>query len=84
MELQEIIGRRIAQLRKEKLKLSQQKFSYEAGIERSYLTRIENGKKNISVNTLERLIKALGVSFTEFFNSKEFLERSGNEEAKSN
>lgn len=49
------IGARITQLRKAK-KLSQQKFSYEADIERTFLTHIEKGRKNISVGTLERII----------------------------
>ena len=43
--MKEKIGLRIAQLRKAK-KLSQQKFSYEADIERTFLTHIEKGRKN--------------------------------------
>lgn len=72
MTIQEKIGKRITQLRKEKIKLSQQKFAYEADIERSFLTHIEKGRKNISVGTLERIFTALGVSFKDFFESKEF------------
>ncbi len=72
MDIQEKIGKRIAQIRKEKTKLSQQKFAYEADIERSFLTHIEKGRKNISVGTLERILTALGISFKEFFDSKEF------------
>ena len=72
MTIQERIGKRITQLRKEK-KLSQQKFAYEADIERSFLTHIEKGRKNISVGTLERILVALKISFKDFFDSKEFL-----------
>jgi transcriptional regulator with XRE-family HTH domain len=71
MKLQEIVGERIAHLRKEK-KISQQKFSYEANIERTYLTHIEKGRKNISLSTLEKIIKALEVSPVEFFNNDSF------------
>jgi len=71
MDLKEKIGLRITQLRKEK-QLSQQKFAYEADIERSFLTHIEKGRKNISVGTLEKITAALDISFKEFFNSKEF------------
>jgi transcriptional regulator with XRE-family HTH domain len=71
MTIQERIGERITQLRKAK-KLSQQKFAYEADIERSFLTHIEKGRKNISVGTLERIFSALNVSFKEFFDAKEF------------
>lgn len=71
MTIQERIGIRITQLRKEK-KLSQQRFAYAADIERSFLTHIEKGRKNISIGTLEKIFNALEISFTDFFNSKEF------------
>ena len=71
MDIKVAIGERIAQLRKAK-KLSQQKFSYEAEIERSYLTHVEKGRKNISVETLLKITKALGISLKDFFDSKEF------------
>jgi transcriptional regulator with XRE-family HTH domain len=61
----------LTNLRKEK-KISQQKFSYEANIERTYLTHIEKGRKNISLSTLEKIIKALEVSPLEFFNNGSF------------
>ena len=72
MTIQEKIGKRIAVLRKEKLKLSQQKFAYEADIERSFFSHIEKGSKNISVGTLERVLTALETSFHEFFNDELF------------
>ena len=53
-------------------KLSQQKFSYEAEIERSYLTHVEKGRKNISIETLVKITNALGISLKDFFDSKEF------------
>lgn len=71
MKLQELVGERIAELRKEK-KISQQKFSYEANIERTYLTHIEKGRKNISLSTLEKIMIALEVSPEVFFQTKSF------------
>jgi transcriptional regulator with XRE-family HTH domain len=68
MKLQEIVGERITYLRKEK-KISQQKFSYEANLERTYLTHIEKGRKNISLSTLEKIIIALEITPEEFFKS---------------
>lgn len=72
MTIQEKIGKRITQLRKEK-KLSQQKFAYEADIERSFFTHIEKGRKNISVGTLNRIFTALEISFKDFFDSELFI-----------
>lgn len=71
MTTQEKIGVRIAELRKAK-GLSQQKFAYEADIERSFFSHIEKGRKNISIGTMERIFAALGVSFKDFFNSDLF------------
>lgn len=71
MDIKLAIGERIAQLRKAK-NLSQQRFSYEAEIERSYLTHVEKGRKNISIDTLVKITSALEVSLKDFFDSKMF------------
>ena len=65
------VGQRIKQLRKE-LELSQEALALKAEVDRTYVTDVENGRRNVSMEILERLIKALNVSFSEFFNSKEF------------
>ena len=70
-ELQVRVGERIAELRNSK-KISQQQFSYEADMERTYISHIEKGRKNISLSTLEKITRALGVSIKEFFDNKEF------------
>ena len=71
MDIKVAIGERIASLRKAK-KLSQQKFSYEADIERSYLTHIEKGRKNISIETLTKITNALEISLKDFFKDDAF------------
>ncbi len=60
------IGKRIAQLRAEK-KLTQEGLGYESEIHRTYIAAVESGKRNISVQALEKIIKGLGVTFSEFF-----------------
>lgn len=71
MDLKKLIGNRITVLRKEK-GLSQQKLAIDAGLERSHLTNIENGNKNISLSTLEKIFNALDTNPSEFFNTEEF------------
>lgn len=71
MTFQEKVGARIYALRKEK-NLSQQKLAFDASIERSHLTHIEKGTKNISLSTLERIIKALETSIADFFITEDF------------
>ena len=71
MDIKVKIGQRIKHLRKE-LEISQEALAYQAEVDRTYVTDVENGRRNVSVEILERLIKALSVSFSEFFDSKEF------------
>lgn len=71
MDLKLKVGERITFLRKKK-ELSQQQFSYEADMERTYLSHIEKGRKNISLSTLEKILAALEISPKDFFDSKEF------------
>jgi transcriptional regulator with XRE-family HTH domain len=71
MYVKELVGKRIKELRKN-LKLSQEALAYKAEVDRTYVTDVENGRRNISIETLEKIIKALEVTICEFFNSKDF------------
>ena len=71
MDIKLKIGQRIRELRKE-LGISQEALAYKAGVDRTYVTDVENGRRNVSVEILERLIKALDISVTDFFTTKEF------------
>lgn len=71
MDIKIKVGQRIKELRK-KLELSQEALGLKAEVDRTYVTDVENGRRNVSLEILERLIKALEVSIAEFFNSKEF------------
>lgn len=71
MDIKLVVGQRIKELRLE-IGLSQEALGNKAEVDRTYVTDVENGRRNISVELLEKLIKALEVSFSEFFNAKEF------------
>lgn len=71
MDIKLKVGQRIKELRKE-LGLSQEALALKAEVDRTYVTDVENGRRNVSLEILEKLIKALNVSITDFFNSKEF------------
>lgn len=64
-------GNRIRALRKE-LKISQESLALRAGLDRTYVASVENGKRNISLLNIERLAYALDCSLFEFFDSDEF------------
>lgn len=71
MDIKYKVGQRIRELRKE-LEISQEGLAYKAEVDRTYVTDVENGRRNVSLEILEKLIKALDVSIAEFFNSEEF------------
>lgn len=60
MNIEQKLGLRITILRRQQM-LSQEEFAREAGITRSYMSHIENGKRSISVNIAERVARTLGV-----------------------
>lgn len=71
MDIKQKVGQRLRILRLE-LGLSQEALALKAEVDRTYVTDVEAGRRNVSLEILERLIKALEVSFSEFFNNKEF------------
>ncbi|MBG9376016.1 helix-turn-helix transcriptional regulator [Panacibacter sp. DH6] len=71
MDIKLKVGQRVRELRKQR-ELSQEGLAYKAEVDRTYVTDIENGRRNVSLEIMERLINALDVSITEFFNTKEF------------
>lgn len=62
----EKVGLRIKELRTT-LGLSQEKLAVKAEIDRTYLTGVEQGKRNPSIKSLEKIVNALEVNFSEFF-----------------
>ncbi|HEY6160715.1 MAG TPA: helix-turn-helix transcriptional regulator [Bacteroidia bacterium] len=67
MDIKKRIGLRIKELRTEK-KLTQEELAWAAEIDRTYMNHVENGRKNISVEILEKIVKALSTDFSTFFN----------------
>ncbi|WP_276133270.1 helix-turn-helix domain-containing protein [Polluticoccus soli] len=71
MDIKGKVGQRVRELRHE-LRLSQEALANKAGVDRTYMTDVENGRRNISVEILEKIILALETSFQDFFTAKEF------------
>lgn len=66
MTLQEKLGQTIVKLRKEQ-GLSQEKFALDADIDRRYMSDLENGRRNPSLEILEKIAKQLGKKISELF-----------------
>ena len=60
------VGARIRELRNDR-GLSQEKLALAAGLDRTYIAGVENGKRNISIVNLEKIIVALNSTFSMFF-----------------
>ena len=72
MNIKDKVGQRIKELRHERA-LTQEALANKADVDRTYMTDVENGRRNISIEVLEKIIKALDVSFQEFFIADNFM-----------
>lgn len=61
MELRQIIAANIKRLRKER-GLSQEELAFESGLHRTYISGIERGIRNVSLDNIGVLADALGVT----------------------
>ena len=73
MTIQQKVGITIKELRKER-GMSQETFAYESGIDRRYMSDIENGKRNISLDILERIADKLEIQLSSLFQRVEEIE----------
>jgi len=71
MDIKLRIGKRIKELRLKKA-ISQEQLALRAEIDRTYMTSVENGKRNISIQNIEKIINALETTFEEFFKGFDF------------
>jgi transcriptional regulator with XRE-family HTH domain len=66
------IGARIKELRMGK-GFTQEEVAWKAEIDRTFMNHVENSRKNLSIETLEKIIcYGLDTSFKEFFDSDLF------------
>jgi transcriptional regulator with XRE-family HTH domain len=63
----------IIQIRKEK-GISQEMLASETGLDRTYISSVERLKRNLTLDSLEKIIIGLGITKEEFFKSDIFHE----------
>jgi transcriptional regulator with XRE-family HTH domain len=64
MDVLERFGKRLREKRTA-LGLSQERFADKAKLDRTYVSGIERGKRNLSLRNIEAIAKALGISIAE-------------------
>ena len=71
MDIRKKIGLRIKGYRTN-LKLTQEALAFKAEIDKTYVNEVENGKRNVSVINLEKIIRALDTDIRSFFDAPDF------------
>ena len=73
------IGGKIRYYRK-KLDLSQEALALKAGLHPAYLGKLERNEKNPTIETMDKIVTAIGISYAEFFSD---IEESSNDSSES-
>lgn len=72
MDIQAKIGARIREIRLAQ-NLTQEAVAWNADVDRTFMNHVENGKRNVSVKSLEKIIvQGLQTTVQEFFDHKSF------------
>ena len=76
MDIKTKIGLRIKELRNQK-NLTQEEVAWGAEIDRTFMNHVENGKRNVSVDTLTKIIcNGLETSLKTFFEDEKLFDSS--------
>lgn len=71
MSIKEKFGQKVKQLREEK-GFSIEQLANISNVDRNYISDIEKGKRNVSIEIIEKIITALDSNFMAFFNDNNF------------
>lgn len=71
MNIKEKFGQKVKLLREQK-GISIEHFASISNVDRNYISDIEKGKRNISIEIIEKIIVAFESDFATFFNDKGF------------
>lgn len=71
MNIKEKFGKKVNQLRVQK-GFSIEHLANISNVDRNYISDIEKGKRNVSIEITEKIILALNTDFADFFNDEIF------------
>jgi transcriptional regulator with XRE-family HTH domain len=63
-------GELVRRLRKER-GYSQEEFSFRVGLHQTYVSSVERGERNVTIQTADRIAKALGTTMADLFEELE-------------
>ena len=76
MDIRVLVGNRIRTLRQQK-NISQESLAALCALDRTYISGVESGKRNISIVNIEKIALSLDLDLKTFFNT-EYFERRDN------
>lgn len=59
---------------REKMNISQEKFALSIGMDRTYYSSVESGKRNLSIQNIKKIADGLGISISELMEKAETLD----------
>lgn len=62
VNIRDLLAANLKRLRAERAGWSQEQLAHEAGLHRTFVAHVERKMRNISIDNIERLARALGVS----------------------
>ncbi len=71
MSIVEKFSKRLQTLRK-KANISQEELAFRSKLDRTYISSVENGRRNISIKNIEKIATALKISVKDFFDTSDF------------
>jgi len=69
MDIRISVGNKIKEFRRER-NLSQEDLALLSGLDRIYINSVENGRRNITIISLEKIANGLGVTIRDIFEAK--------------
>lgn len=66
IDIKRKFGDKMRQIRKKK-RISQEELAFRAGLHRTYISDVERGSRNISIENIEKIATALNVHMTDLF-----------------
>ena len=66
LNILEKFGTRLRELRLSR-NISQEELGFRSKLDRTYISSVERGKRNISLRNIEKISKALNIDINEFF-----------------
>jgi len=71
MSIKNNLGKRVKELRLHH-GYSQEAFSHECGLDRTYIASLENGNRNVSIENIEKIAIVFKLTLADFFDSELF------------